>query len=30
MTTGVQVDAWGAFVPNRGELVDKLKKDTGR
>ena len=26
MVTGVQVDAWGAFVPGQGKLIDKLQK----
>jgi len=26
MISGVQVDAWGAFVPNRGDMVEELKK----
>ncbi len=25
MVTGVQVDAWGAFVPGRGNLIDQLR-----
>ncbi len=25
MISGVQVDAWGAFVPDRGKLIDKLR-----
>lgn len=26
MITGVQVDAWGAFVPNRGNLIEQLRQ----
>ena len=26
MISGVQVDAWGAFVPNQGKLIEKLRK----
>ena len=25
MISGLQVDAWGAFVPNRAGLVDQIK-----
>jgi len=26
MTSGIQVDAWGAFVPEQGKIIDKLRK----
>ena len=26
MISGVQADAWGAFVPGRGKLIDKLRE----
>lgn len=26
MITGVQVDAWGAFVPNRGNIIEQLRQ----
>jgi hypothetical protein len=27
MTSGMQVDAWGAFVPDRADLVDQVKEE---
>lgn len=30
MTGEIQVDAWGAFVPGRGDLVDKIKEGVAK